>query len=79
MTGLADPPRDAEAAEYTAVRVDEAAAAKTRGAKPDAEPADKESLLTALKGVESTLRALQGESPLIFPTATVSRARFNRS
>lgn len=38
MTGLADPPRDAEAAEYTAVRVDEAAAAKTRGAKPDAEP-----------------------------------------
>ncbi|HEX2751056.1 MAG TPA: type VI secretion system ATPase TssH [Verrucomicrobiales bacterium] len=34
----------------------------------DAEPVDKEALLTVLRGVESALGSLQGESPLIFPT-----------
>jgi type VI secretion system protein VasG len=34
----------------------------------DAEPVDKDALLTVLRGVESALGSLQGESPLIFPT-----------
>jgi type VI secretion system protein VasG len=36
--------------------------------EPPAEPVDKESLTTVLRGVERVLAELQGESPLIFPT-----------
>ncbi len=38
------------------------------GKEPPAEPVDSESLITVLRGVESVLSQLQGESPLIFPT-----------
>lgn len=37
------------------------------GAEPAA-PVDREALLTELRGAESSLESLQGESPLVFPT-----------